>query len=124
MKPATRCILRTIGIEIVLIFLALAIYTGGESDIGGEIFLGSLLIILPFALISFVLGYFAGERVVPFEELSPLVRFFLGVQLILTVFWASGIFALPLLISSFFQRVQRMHGSIFSSYCFWEASLS
>lgn len=83
MKPATRCILRTIGIEIALIFLALAIYTGGESDIGAEIFLGSLLIILPFALISFVLGYFAGERVVPFEELSPLVRFFLGVQLIL-----------------------------------------
>ena len=40
MKPATGCILRTIGIEIVLIFLALAIYTGGESDIGGEIFLG------------------------------------------------------------------------------------
>ena len=93
MKPATGCILRTIGIEIVLIFLALAIYTGGESDIGGEIFLGSLLIILPFALISFVLGYFAGERVVPFEKFSPLVRFFLGVQLILTVFWASGIFS-------------------------------
>ena len=93
MKPATRCILRTIGIEIALIFLALAIYTGGESDIGAEIFLGSLLIILPFALISFVLGYFAGERVVPFEKFSPLVRFFLGVQLILTVFWASGIFS-------------------------------
>ena len=33
MKPATGCILRTIGIEIALIFLALAIYTGGESDI-------------------------------------------------------------------------------------------
>ena len=102
MKPATGCILRTIGIEIVLIFLALAIYTGGESDIGGEIFLGSLLIILPFALISFVLGYFAGERVVPFEELSPLVRFFLGVQLILTVFWASGIFAFTFAYIIFF----------------------
>ena len=85
MKPATGCILRTIGIEIVLIFLVLAIYTGGESDIGGEIFLGSFLIMLLFALISFVLGYFAGERVVPFEKFSPLVRFFLGVQLILTM---------------------------------------
>ena len=102
MKPATRCILRTIGIEIALIFLALTIYIGGESDIGAEIFLGSFLIILPFALISFILGYFAGEWVVPFEELSPLVRFFLGVQLILTVFWASGIFAFTFAYIIFF----------------------
>lgn len=102
MKPATRCILRTIGIEIALIFLALTIYIGGESDIGAEIFLGSFLIILPFALISFILGYFAGERVVPFEERSPLVRFFLGVQLILTVFWASGIFAFTFAYIIFF----------------------
>jgi hypothetical protein len=102
MKPATRCILRTIGIEIALIFLALTIYIGGESDIGAEIFLGSFLIILPFALISFILGYFAGERVVPFEELSPLVRFFLGVHLILTVFWASGIFAFTFAYIIFF----------------------
>ena len=102
MKPATRCILRTIGIEIALIFLALTIYIGGESDIGAEIFLGSFLIILPFALISFILGYFAGERVVPFEELSPLVRFFLGVHHILTVFWASGIFAFTFAYIIFF----------------------
>lgn len=44
MKSATRCILRTIGIEIALIFLALTIYIGGESDIGAEIFLGSFLL--------------------------------------------------------------------------------
>lgn len=46
MKPATRCILRTIGIEIASIFLALTIYIGigGESDIGAEIFLGSFLL--------------------------------------------------------------------------------
>ena len=123
MKPATGCILRTIGIEIVLIFLALAIYTGGESDIGGEIFLGSLLIILPFALISFVLGYFAGERVVPFEELSPLVRFSWEYSLFLLCFGQVVSFHLPLLISSFFQRVQRTYGGIFSLYYFWEASL-
>ena len=97
MKPATRCILRTIGIEIALIFLALTIYIGWEWYRGWDIFR-----ILPFALISFILGYFAGERVVPFEEPSPLVRFFLGVQLILTVFWASGIFAFTFAYIIFF----------------------
>ena len=100
MKPATRCILRTIGIEIAFIFLALTIYTRNrrwEWYRGWDIFR-----ILPFALISFILGYFAGERVVPFEELSPLVRFFLGVQLILTVFWASSIFAFTFAYIIFF----------------------
>ena len=85
MKRPTIYLFIALHLEVVLIFagLTILIFTflkGGQGDIP------IMTNILPASLISFFLGYLAGEYL-PWEKLPPWARFWLG----LGVFYTMGL---------------------------------
>ena len=97
MKPVTKYILRALTIEFVLIFLTISFFeiTEGKSE-RNEMILFFFLVMIPPALVTFILGYFAGEKI-PFDETKSLERFFLFVSVLFSVFWLGNLFGIALL---------------------------
>ena len=106
MKRSTIYLFIALHIEVVLIFagLTILIFTflkGGQGDIP------IMTNILPASLISFFLGYLAGEYL-PWEKLPPWARFWLG----LGVFYA--IFAISSLLG--FYMMGLIYGNLSDDY--------
>lgn len=106
MKRSTIYLFIALHIEVVLIFagLTLLLFTylrGGQGSIP------IMTNILPASLISFSLGYLAGEYL-PWEKLPPWARFWLG----LGVFYA--IFAISSLLG--FYMMGLIYGNLSDDY--------
>ena len=89
MKRSTIYLFIALHIEVVLIFAGLtfllfAFLKGGQGDIP------IMTNILPASLISFLLGYLAGEYL-PWEKLPPWARFWLGIGVFYAIFAISSL---------------------------------
>ncbi len=89
MKRSTIYLFIALHIEVVLIFAGLtfllfAFLKGGQGDIP------IMTNILPASLISFLLGYLAGEYL-PWEKLPPWARFWLGIGVFYAIFVISSL---------------------------------
>lgn len=95
MKPVTKYIFSSLTIEyalVVLFFLYMLSLDSGKSKDNLFVFYAMIAPVLT----TFILGYFAGEKI-PFAETKSLERFFLFVSVLFSVFWLGNLFGIALL---------------------------
>ena len=89
MKRPTIYLFIALHLEVVLIFAGLTILLFAFLK-GGHDSIPIMTNILPASLISFFLGYLAGEYL-PWEKLPPWARFWLGIGVFYTIFVISSL---------------------------------
>ena len=89
MKRPTIYLFIALHLEVVLIFAGLTILLFAFLK-GGHDSIPIMTNILPASLISFFLGYLAGEYL-PWEKLPPWARFWLGIGVFYAIFVISSL---------------------------------
>lgn len=95
MKPVTKYIFSSLTIEYALVVLFFLYMLSWDSEKSKDNLFVFYAMIVP-VLTTFILGYFAGEKI-PFDETKSLERFFLFVSVLFSVFWLGNLFGIALL---------------------------